>query len=113
MNAGTTYNQRQIVLVPFPYSDLSGAKKRPALIISNKKMDESDDVICCLVTSHPTKHDLVIGEKAFEQGSLPFKSWVKPYEIFTVEKNTIIKTLATINNTFYRNVLDEIFSFLK
>lgn len=30
------YEQRDIVLVPFPYSDLTGAKQRPALIVSNE-----------------------------------------------------------------------------
>lgn len=30
------YDQRDIVLIPFPYSDLTGSKQRPALIVSNK-----------------------------------------------------------------------------
>lgn len=29
------YKQGEIVLVPFPYSDLSGSKRRPVLIVSN------------------------------------------------------------------------------
>ncbi len=32
---GIMYKQREIVLLPFPYSDLSAIKKRPILIISN------------------------------------------------------------------------------
>jgi hypothetical protein len=36
---GIIYNQREIILLPFPYSDLNAAKKRPALIISHNLSD--------------------------------------------------------------------------
>ena len=55
MKGGTMYKQRDIVLIPFPYSDLSGAKQRPALIISNKNLSKSQDRMCCLITSTNTK----------------------------------------------------------
>ena len=35
MKGGIMYEQRDIILIPFPYSDLTGAKLRPALILSN------------------------------------------------------------------------------
>lgn len=34
---GIMYKQSEIVLVPFPYSDLSYTKKRPVLIVSNNE----------------------------------------------------------------------------
>ncbi len=40
MNGGIMYDQREIVLIPFPYSDLTGAKQRPALIISNQLINK-------------------------------------------------------------------------
>ena len=42
MKGGTMYEQKDIILIPFPYSDLTGSKKRPALIISNQKLNKSD-----------------------------------------------------------------------
>jgi len=36
------YDQGDIVLLPFPYSDLTGSKQRPALIISNEKFNKTN-----------------------------------------------------------------------
>ncbi|PIN85194.1 MAG: hypothetical protein COV47_03445 [Candidatus Diapherotrites archaeon CG11_big_fil_rev_8_21_14_0_20_37_9] len=56
MMSGMTYNQADIILLPFPYSDLSSSKKRPALVISNNKFNSfSNDFICCLITTNPQK----------------------------------------------------------
>ena len=47
MSAGTGIEQRSIILVPFPFSDLTGAKKRPALVVSSSDFNiKNDDVIC-------------------------------------------------------------------
>ena len=49
------YEQKEIVLMPFPYTDLTSYKLRPALIISNKFLNKTEDRICCLITSVQTK----------------------------------------------------------
>lgn len=38
----------QIVVIPFPFTDLSGKKKRPAIVVANLR---GDDVILCPVTT--------------------------------------------------------------
>ncbi|MDZ7361513.1 MAG: type II toxin-antitoxin system PemK/MazF family toxin [candidate division KSB1 bacterium] len=46
------YKQGQIVLVPFPYSDLSGSKKRPVLVVSNDVYNASfPDIVVAVITS--------------------------------------------------------------
>lgn len=113
MSGGMHYKQRDIVFVPFPYSDLSGVKKRPALIISNEKMQKHQDMICCIITSNPTTEGVLIENNCFEEGNLPYKSWVKPYRIFTINKGMIIRKLAVINNRFYKKVFDGVCSYLR
>ncbi len=44
-------NQGDIVLVPFPFTDQSGTKFRPAIIISNPKVNKTNDVILAQITS--------------------------------------------------------------
>lgn len=38
----------EVVIIPFPFSDLSGAKRRPALVIADWN---ADDIILCQITS--------------------------------------------------------------
>lgn len=107
------FNQKDIVLIPFPYSDLTLSKKRPALIISNEKINKMQDRICCLVTSKPHKDDLLITNDSFEEGDLPFKSFIKPHRIFTIDEKIIIKKLCTINNNFHSLVVKKLNEFLR
>ncbi len=110
---GIMYEQREIVLVPFPYTDLSISKLRPALIISNKKLNNREDRICCLVTSNPSKENISIKKCDFEFGKLPFKSWVKPQRIFSVSAKIIQKSLCKVNKKFHSKILKEINTFIK
>lgn len=112
MNAGMNYSQRDIVLLPFPYSDLSGSKKRPAIVISNNNLS-GKDIICCLITSHSPNDGFPIEDDSFEEGNLPFKSWIKPYRIFTIEKNSILKKLAKVKKDYYKKVFDAMCFYIK
>lgn len=107
------YNQGEIILVPFPYSDLTSNKLRPALIISNAYFNKTEDRICCLITSNKPKEGILIKKENFLSGTLPFKSWVKPYRIFTVDERIIKKKLCAINNDFHQKILDELYKCLK
>ena len=111
MSAGTNIEQRSIVLIPFPYSDLSGAKKRPALVISSTDFNnKNEDVICCLITSNieDMQHSIKITNNEMESGFLEFESKIKPYRIFTVNKKLIYKILGKLNLSKSKLVIDEI-----
>ncbi len=99
------YNQGDIVLIPFPYSDLSASEQRPALIISNYLINKTEDRICCLVTKNSRKEDLLIKKEDFKSGTLPFKSFVRPHRIFTIHHAIIKKKLCTINDGFHNKVI--------
>ncbi len=105
------YEQRDVVLIPFPYSDLTGSKQRPALIISNSLVNKTEDRICCLITSQPIKEGILIN--SFESGKLPFKSWVKPHRIFTIHERIIRKKICMVTSTFHDAVLTKINEFLQ
>ena len=106
------FERGDIVLTPFPYSDLAGAKRRPVMIISNSNL-KGEDKICCLVTSNNPHDGVLISKDSFENGKLPFKSWVKPHRIFTIDKRIILKKLARVGDDFSKQVKDKIDYFIE
>jgi mRNA interferase MazF len=107
------FNQRDVVLIPFPHSDLTFSEKRPALIISNDKINKMQDRICCLITTKPHKDYLAITKESFENGTLPFKSFIKPHRIFTIHEGIIIKKFCTINNDMHDKVIGKLNEYIK
>lgn len=112
MRRGTMYNQSDIILIPFPYSDLSASEQRPALIISNHLINRTEDRICCLVTKNFRKEDLLIKKEDFKSGSLPFKSLVRPHRIFTIHHAIIKKKLCSVNNGFHNKVISKLNEYI-
>lgn len=105
--AGIIYKQRDIVLVPFPYSDLSAAKKRPVLIVSNDTYNQHfDDVLVCVITSNRYKdaYSVNLTDKNLETGILPEPSVVKTHKLFSIHKSKIIKKFSVVNATFHQQI---------
>lgn len=101
---GMNYSQREIVLVPFPYSDLSTNKKRPLLIVSNNVYNSKyDDVVVCVITSKKNKDDysIVIKDENLEYGYLPEDSTIKYHKLFTISKAKIIKKFSVLNKDIF------------
>jgi mRNA-degrading endonuclease toxin of MazEF toxin-antitoxin module len=45
----------QLLLAPFPYSDLRGLKRRPVCVVSSSAYSQGPDVIVAMVTSNQTR----------------------------------------------------------
>jgi mRNA interferase MazF len=113
---GTQYKQREIVLVPFPYSDLSSTKKRPVLIISNDDYNiKFEDILVCIITSNQFKDDYSVdlGNDDLEIGILPELSVVKTHKLFTIHKSKIIKRFSIVSIEFYSQVEQMILKLIK
>jgi len=79
-----------VVAVPFPFSDLSGKKLRPALVLATV---ERDDLILCQITSNSfaSKRAIEISGDDFLDGGLSLVSYVRPDKLFTAEPTIIQK----------------------
>jgi mRNA interferase MazF len=86
-----------IIVIPFPFSDLSGNKRRPALILADLP---GDDIILCQITSQQSrdKYAIHLPITKIEDGSLPSESFIRPSRIFTADKNIIIRKTGRIKN---------------
>jgi len=96
-----------VVIIPFPFTDLTGSKKRPAFIVANLP---GDDIIVCQITSKSKSDPLAVsvGASDFSSGSLPIDSFIRPNKIFTADKNIILSTAGHLCEKKISDVIDSI-----
>ncbi|GAB4396232.1 MAG: type II toxin-antitoxin system PemK/MazF family toxin [Anaerolineales bacterium] len=78
-----------VVVVPFPFSDLSTSKKRPAVVVATLT---SDDVILCQITSKTIRdrYAISLAHADFKTGTLHQDSNIRPNRLFTADSNIIL-----------------------
>ena len=78
-----------VVVVPFPFSDLTQAKRRPALVVA---VLSGDDLILCQITSRAVTDEYAVGVESddFSSGGLRQSSNVRPNRLFTADKQIIL-----------------------
>jgi mRNA interferase MazF len=101
-----------VVVVLFPFSDLSNAKKRPALVLARL---DGDDVILCQITSRQVmdQYSISIGEGDFMEGSLRQDSNVRPNRLFTADCRIIQYRAGHLKGQALNAVIDRIIRILK
>ena len=100
-----------VVIITFPFTDLSGSKKRPAFVVADLP---GDDVIVCQITSK-FKSDpfaLPITANDFSVGALPVDSFIRPNKLFTADKNLILYTAGRLSEAKTKDSLDAIIRIL-
>ena len=111
------YRQRDIFLVPFPFSDLSGKKVRPVLIVSNDTYNsKSADVLVCGLTTNlkPTPYSIVIDITDVEEAdTLRHKSKIKIDTVASIEKSILIKRIARLKLSMFKKIVAEIRKLIK
>jgi len=101
-----------IVVIPFPFSDLSGSKRRPALVLADI---EGDDIVLCQITSvaRNDKYAVSLDTTDFELGTLPVKSFVRPSKIFTASERLILYSACRLKSDTMRIITDTIVRILE
>jgi mRNA interferase MazF len=101
-----------IVVTPFPFSDLTSSVKRPALIVATLK---GDDVILCQITSKERKdpYHVSLNKKDFLQGGLKVDCFIKPSILFTLRTSIILYKAGKINKNKIKEVEDRICEIIK
>jgi len=91
--------QRDLLLVPFPFSDQSGRKVRPVVVLSNDDFnDYSEDILIVGVTSNVSKGKYTISllDNELDEGKLFSKCCIKVGNILKIDKELIIKKIGKV-----------------
>ena len=101
-----------VVLVPFPFSDLSSTKLRPALVLADAGLG---DRVCVQITSNPFADGRAIRIETpdFRTGSLNRVSYARPGKLFTAHERIFRRSVAHLSESKYRQVLDEVIALLR
>lgn len=101
-----------VVVIPFPFSDLTQAKRRPALVIS---VLDGQDLILCQITSQTIKdsYSIPLYDEDFEKGNLRKESNIRPNRLFTAEKSIVLYKIGTLKNTKLNEIINKLVEIIR
>ncbi len=101
-----------VVVLPFPFSDLSASKKRPALVLAAL---DHDDYILCQITSKvkDDKYSITLEENDFANGSLNRQSFIRPNRLFTAHRSLILYKVGSIKTEKIKEVINTVKNLLE
>lgn len=101
-----------VVVVPFPFSDLTQAKRRPALVVATL---EGEDLILCQITSQAIKDNYAIslGDKDFETEGLRQPSNIRPNRIFTADSHIVLYKVGNLKVEKLNEVIEKVVEIIR
>ena len=110
----TLYKKWDIVLVPFPFTNLTTTKQRPALVVSPDQYNQGMDIVIAFITSKmdiPYRHgDFQIDQ--WSESGLPKPSMLR-MKFATLDKNIVVKRIGFLSSgdqTEFSKVLVKFFA---
>jgi mRNA interferase MazF len=101
-----------VVVVPFPFSDLTVAKRRPALVVAEL---DGDDLILCQITSRPLadRYAVPLDDGDFSDGSLRLPSNIRPNRLFTADRHIVLYRVGGLSRPKLTEVVDRIVTIVR
>src|SRR5437773_12025147 len=97
----TLYKRGDVVLVAFPFTDLTTTKMRPALVISSDRFNQGNDLVLVAITSQiakkPSEGDILLSPHDQKEAGLPKPSVVRLGKVVTLDQRLIRKKLGRIS----------------
>ena len=92
------YAVGDVLVLPFPYSDGSGVKRRPALVVAELPYFGGMDYLVCLITSRNTgdPHSLTLLPSELIGGKLALTSYLRPLYLFAADETLVVRKIGTL-----------------
>jgi mRNA interferase MazF len=100
-----------VVVIPFPFADLTASKKRPALVLASLKGD--DLILCSITSSRIDEYSVSLANNDFAKGELPLESFIRPNRLFTANKILLEKKIGSLKKKKIDDVIDKVCDILK
>lgn len=102
----------EIVLVPFPFSDLSQSKVRPAVCLADAGRG---DWVLCQITSNQYDDPLAVSldTSDFVSGGLLVTSYARPGKLFTAHAGLLVRSVGVLTPAAFGRVLSAVLAVLQ
>ncbi len=105
------YEAGALVLLPFPFSDLTSAKRRPVLMLTAP--DAQGDFLACPVTSRAGwPHARRLPAEGLAEGTLPLVSWVRTDKVVTLHVGLVLRRFGRVTEDFRAAIAGDICQFI-
>ena len=96
-----------IVIVRFPYTDLSNARLRPGLLVADVRHDNQLDWVVCRITtqSFPGSRQITLAPHDLAIGQLDQASWLRPDRMMTMNESIFGNTVARLTDAKLAEIL--------
>ena len=107
-----TFTAGQVVLVHFPFSDLTASKLRPAVVLSEAGRG---DWILCQITSKPydDNHAIALDATDFAKGSLHLASFARPGKLFTAHTSLVSGQVGELQPVKFSEIRDAVVKMIQ
>ncbi len=105
------YPQGTVVLVPFPFTDLSVRKRRPALVVSPEGFHDEDLILCAITSRVPeelAEWELSLLADDLVEHHLPKPSIIRVSKLFTLHRDLVIGQFGTMRTEKLAEVLERL-----
>ena len=101
-----------VVLVRFPFSDLSASKLRPAVVLARAG---GVDWVLCQVTSNPygDRGAVSLAPTSYASGGLGRESFARPSKLFTASQSLFVKTAGQLTAPAHRELVERVVAVLQ
>ncbi len=105
------FERGDLLLVPFPFSDLSASKRRPVLALTAP--DRYGDFIALPVTSRPqTEHGVPLAAVDLTRGTLPAPSWIRTDRIVTLNASLVVKSVGRVSERVVATAVEQFYAVI-
>ncbi len=95
-----------VVLIPFPFSDLSRTKLRPAVVLAT--IDKGDCILCQITSQPYDTHAITINEQDFAEGSLQRTSYARPGKLFTAHESLLQREAGKLTSPALHTLREQV-----
>ena len=101
-----------VVLVTFPFSDLSQSKRRPAVVLAD--VGRRDWILCQITSnSYGDSQAVTLTDASFSTGSLLVTSYARPGKLFTANSDLRVRQVGTLNADMFKQIVEKVINIFR